>query len=88
MTKPFCINILFADTGGGHRAASEALAEGFRHRYGGEVEPVFFDGLRPYAPFPVSHLGDMSPLISGSSTTWGKSWPALNDPYIARRFMK
>jgi len=88
MTRPLRILLLYADTGGGHRATAQALAEGLKHRYGDAVEPVLFDGLRRYAPFPVSHLDDMYPWMSGMSKTWGKSWLALNDPDVARRFMK
>ena len=88
MSKPLKLLLLFADTGGGHRAASQALAEGLRFRYGDAVDPVLFDGLRAYAPFPVSHLDDMYPWMSGMSKTWGDGWTTLNDPDVARRFMR
>ncbi len=88
MTKPLRIKILYADTGGGHRATAQALAEGLSYRYGDAVEPELFDGLRTFAPWPVSHLDDMYPWMSGMSKTWGQGWMALNDPGIARRFMK
>src|SRR5512135_307506 len=88
MSKPLRLLLLMADTGGGHRAASQALAEGLRYRYGDAVDPVLFDGLRAYAPFPVSHLDDMYPLMTSFSKTWGKSYSALNEPIRAQRFMK
>jgi 1,2-diacylglycerol 3-beta-galactosyltransferase len=88
MSKPLRLLLLFADTGGGHRAASQALAEGLRYRYGDAVDPVLFDGLRAYAPFPVSHLDDMYPFMTSFSKTWGKSYSALNEPTRAYRFMK
>jgi 1,2-diacylglycerol 3-beta-galactosyltransferase len=88
MPKPLRIFILYAETGGGHRATSESVADGLRQRYGAAVEPVLFDGLRKYAPWPVSHLDDMYPWMSGMSKTWGGGWTALNDPDVARRFMR
>ncbi len=88
MAKPLRILLLIADTGGGHRATAQALAEGLKHRYGNTVEPELFDGLRKFAPWPVSHLDDMYPWMSGLSKTWGNSWTALNDPEVARRFMR
>jgi 1,2-diacylglycerol 3-beta-galactosyltransferase len=88
MRKPLRIKILLADTGGGHRAASEALAEGLSYRYGDDVEPILLDGLRKYAPFPVSHLDDMYPWMVRFAETWGKGWQALNEPGRAQRFMK
>jgi 1,2-diacylglycerol 3-beta-galactosyltransferase len=88
MSKPLRLLVFYADTGGGHRATAQAVADGLKHRYGDAVEPVLFDGLRRYAPWPVSHLDDMYPWMSGLSKTWGQGWTALNDPDIARRFMK
>ena len=88
MPKPLRLNVMYADTGGGHRATSQAVIDGLKARYGDEVDPVLFDGLRTYAPWPVSHLDDMYPWMSGMSKTWGDGWTALNDPDVARRFMK
>jgi 1,2-diacylglycerol 3-beta-galactosyltransferase len=88
MPKPLRLNILYADTGGGHRATSQAVIDGLIARYGEAVDPVLFDGLRTYAPWPVSHLDDMYPWMSGMSKTWGDGWTTLNDPDVARRFMR
>jgi 1,2-diacylglycerol 3-beta-galactosyltransferase len=88
MSKPLRLLLLFADTGGGHRAAAQALAEGLRYRYGDAVDPVLFDGLRAYAPFPVSHLDDMYPWMTSFRKTWGNSFSALNEPTKAQRFMR
>ncbi len=88
MSKPLRLNGMYADTGGGHRATSQAVADGLREHYGSAVEPVLFDGLRRYAPWPVSHLDDMYPWMSGLSKTWGDGWTALNQPDVARKFMR
>ena len=88
MTHPLRIQLYYADTGGGHRATAQALAEGLTHRYGEAVEPVLIDGLRKYVPYPFSHLDDMYPWMSGMSKTWGRGWTQLNDPQRAMRFMK
>ncbi len=88
MTKPLRFLLFYADTGGGHRATAQALAQGLKHRYGDAVDPVLFDGLRKYAPYPVSHLDDMYPWMSGMSKTWGHGWTQLNEPQRVQRFMK
>jgi hypothetical protein len=70
MTKPLRLLLYCADTGGGHRATAQVLAEGLKNRYGDAVDPVLFDGLRKYYPYPVNHLDDMYPWMSGMSKTW------------------
>ncbi len=80
MTKPLRILLYYADTGGGHRATAQAIAEGLKYRYGDAVDPVLLDGLRKYCPYPLSHLDDMYPWMSGMSATWGRGWTQLNDP--------
>ncbi len=88
MTRSLRILLYYADTGGGHRATAQALAEALTYRYGDLVEPVLFDGLRQYAPWPVSHLDDMYPWMSGMSKTWGRGWTHFNDPQLVTRFLR
>lgn len=88
MTRPLRISLYYADTGGGHRATAQAIAEGLTYRYGDAVEPMLLDGLRKYCPYPFSRLDDMYPWMSGMSKTWGRSWTQLNDPERAENFIK
>ncbi len=88
MTKPLRFLLYYADTGGGHRATAQAIAQGLKHRYGDAVDPVLFDGLRKYVPYPLSRLDDMYPWMSGMSKTWGRGWTQSNDPQRVQRFMK
>jgi len=87
MTKPLRFLIYYADTGGGHRATAMAIAQGLKQRYGDAVDPVLFDGLRKYLPYPLSRLDDMYPWMSGMKT-WGRGWTQSNDPQRVQRFMK
>ena len=88
MTKPLRFLLYYADTGGGHRATAQAIAQGLKHRYGDAVDPVLFDGLRKYVPYPLSRLDDMYPWMSGMSKTWGRGWTQSNDPQRVQRYMK
>jgi 1,2-diacylglycerol 3-beta-galactosyltransferase len=73
MTKPIRLTFLFADVGGGHRAAAEAVREALRRTVGDQVEVELVDGLADYAPFPYNRGREMytqtarfaGPLLGG-----------------------
>ncbi|MBV9124493.1 MAG: galactosyldiacylglycerol synthase, partial [Planctomycetes bacterium] len=44
--------LLFADTGGGHRSAAEALLEAWQAEHPGRVKAEMVDLFRDYSPFP------------------------------------
>ena len=47
---PKKILILMSDTGGGHRASAEAIAEAMARLYGDEITVRIVDAWRRYAP--------------------------------------
>lgn len=65
--------LLTADTGGGHRAATEALREEFTHRYGEQVTSVVLDPMTgPTAPRLVATLArGYGPLVRHAPWLWG-----------------
>jgi 1,2-diacylglycerol 3-beta-galactosyltransferase len=70
--------ILFADTGGGHRAAARALEQAFKE-LDPEVDVVSADPVVGEGPRVVSRLASLySPLIQRSRATWGAIYHAAN----------
>jgi 1,2-diacylglycerol 3-beta-galactosyltransferase len=70
--------ILFADTGGGHRAAARALEQAFK-ALDEEVSVVSADPVLGEGPRVVSRLASLySPLIQRSRATWGAIYHAAN----------
>ncbi|MBI4674080.1 MAG: glycosyltransferase [Chloroflexi bacterium] len=91
------ILIFFSDTGGGHRAAANALREGFHHQFPERYEIIYVDGFKECAPFPFNQipltyfpLTTYTPwLWSGlfhfSNTRWTLPLAAAFDDFILRR---
>ncbi len=50
--------ILMADTGGGHRAAAEAIQEGLYYLYGNSVSVTIVDAWKNHAAWPINRLSD------------------------------
>jgi 1,2-diacylglycerol 3-beta-galactosyltransferase len=65
------ITFLFSDTGGGHRAASEAIIEALHHEFGEAVETEMVDFLKDYAPEPFNHLPEVYPDLVRVPELWG-----------------
>ncbi|OGM13180.1 hypothetical protein A3D84_05395 [Candidatus Woesebacteria bacterium RIFCSPHIGHO2_02_FULL_42_20] len=84
------ILILMAKTGGGHNAVAEAVKEVFDKSYKGRVEAQVVDGLRTFAPFPISHLDSTYPwqIKLDGGLTYGAAWRLLNHKGIAKGFMR
>jgi 1,2-diacylglycerol 3-beta-galactosyltransferase len=55
------ITFLFSDTGGGHRAASEAIIEAIHCEFGNTINTRMVDFLKDYAPPPFNHLPEAYP---------------------------
>ncbi len=55
------ITFLFSDTGGGHRAASEAIIEAIHCEFGEAVVTQMVDFLKEYAPPPFNRLPEAYP---------------------------
>jgi 1,2-diacylglycerol 3-beta-galactosyltransferase len=70
MTKPH-ITFLFSDTGGGHRAATEAIIEAIHCEFGDAVNTQMVDFLKEYAPEPFNRLPEVYPDLVRIPELWG-----------------
>jgi 1,2-diacylglycerol 3-beta-galactosyltransferase len=68
--KPHIL-FLFSDTGGGHRAASEAIIEALYLEFGDAVVTEMVDFLQDYAPPPYNHLPAFYPEMVRVPELWG-----------------
>ncbi len=72
---PKKILILMSDTGGGHRASADAIAEATAHLYGDEIRVCIVDAWRSYVPWPVNKIPDAYPwLVSDGLWLWNALW--------------
>ncbi len=69
-SKPH-ITFLFSDTGGGHRAAAEAIIEAVHAQYGRAVVTKMVDFLKEYAPPPFNRLPEVYPDLVRVPDLWG-----------------
>ncbi len=77
------ILILMSDTGGGHRASAEAIAEAITHLYGDAITPRVVEAWRSHTSWPFNQIPDAYPwLVSDGLWLWkalwrtdGKRWP-------------
>ena len=72
------IEILMASTGGGHRSAAEAIAEGFAHTYDDclvEIVDIWSDHM----PYPLNRVGRLYGKLVKYGL-WEAVWDASNDP--------
>jgi len=88
--QPLRIMLLMAKTGGGHGAVADAVAQALRRLYGSAVEATVVDGLRSFAPFPISHIDATYPwqIRLGGGDGYSAAWRALNEAGRAKRFMR
>lgn len=71
--------VLFSDTGGGHRAAAEAIRDALLREHPGEVSVEMVDVFRSYTPFPFKYMPELYPiLINRGKTSWGISYRFTN----------
>jgi 1,2-diacylglycerol 3-beta-galactosyltransferase len=69
------ILILMSDTGGGHRASAEAIAEATAHLYGDEISVRIVDAWRSYVPWPLNQIPDAYPwMVSDGLWLWNALW--------------
>ena len=76
---------LMSDTGGGHRAAAEAIAEALHLKYGDKVDIELVDVFKSYSPFPWNFMPEFYPwLISHGKSSWGMGYKLSNTPQRAK----
>ncbi len=73
------ILILFSDTGGGHRAAAEAIRDALMIKHPNEVSIEMVDVFRAYSPFPFKYMPEMYPwVVNRSKSGWGVGYNFTN----------
>lgn len=73
------ILILFSDTGGGHRAAAEAIRDALMIKHPHEVSIEMVDVFRAYSPFPFKYMPEMYPwVVNRSKSGWGVGYNFTN----------
>ena len=79
------ILFLMSDTGGGHRAAAEAIAAALHMKYGEKVDIELVDVFKAYSPFPWNYMPELYPwLISHGKSSWGMGYKLSNTPQRAK----
>jgi 1,2-diacylglycerol 3-beta-galactosyltransferase len=77
---------VMSDTGGGHRAAAEAIAEALIRRHGrDQVQADLVDVFRHYTYFPLNTMPRFYPIqVKYSKTSWGMTFNLTNSRRRAR----
>jgi 1,2-diacylglycerol 3-beta-galactosyltransferase len=71
--------ILMSDTGGGHRAAAEAIRDALRIQHGDEAHVEIVDVFRYYSPAPFKYAPEFYPWwVNRSKTSWGLGYNLSN----------
>src|SRR5690349_19574969 len=79
MPDPKRVLILMSDTGGGHRAAAEAIREAMVRKYGEAVQIEIVDVFRKYTPFPFKYSPEIYPLwIRNGKLMWRAGYRLTN----------
>jgi len=71
---------VMSDTGGGHRAAAEAIRQALFERYSGKIESTVVDAFRA-SGFPFKYMPEVYPIIINySRSSWGATYNFLDTP--------
>jgi 1,2-diacylglycerol 3-beta-galactosyltransferase len=86
------IVMLMSDTGGGHRAAAEAIREALHRAYGADnMQVTLVDVFRTYSPYPFNKAPEFYTwLIKNSKSGWAIGYQILNSKqgaWLMRQFM-
>jgi 1,2-diacylglycerol 3-beta-galactosyltransferase len=81
--KPHVL-FLFSDTGGGHRAAAEAIIEALQVEYGDTLTTEMVDFFKSHAPLPLNKMPDWYPDMVKAPHLWGLSFKMSNGRKRAR----
>lgn len=73
--NPKRVVFLMSDTGGGHRAAAEAIRAAMERRYPGAYTFELVDVYRRYTPFPMNLMPEIYPRwVNWAAASWGLSF--------------
>ncbi len=79
--------ILMSETGGGHRAAAEAIQEGLQFLYGDEVRVTIVDAWKDHIAWPVNLLaGTYSWIVHKALWLWQVFWRLEKKPALMNIF--
>lgn len=86
--NPKRIVFLMSDTGGGHRAAADAIRAALDQRYPGQYAYALVDVYRRYTPFPFNLMPEIYPRwVNYAEATWGWGYSFSNARYRDRLVM-
>lgn len=71
--KPHIL-FLYSDTGGGHRAAAEAIIEAIDLEFPGQVSTEMVDILKQYGPPPINYAPQIYPSLSRMPKVWAMGY--------------
>jgi 1,2-diacylglycerol 3-beta-galactosyltransferase len=83
-TKKPHVLFLFSDTGGGHRAAAEAIIEALEIQYPDQFTWEKVDIFKDYAPRPLNRMPDWYPYMVLAPELWGVSFKVTDGRVRAR----
>jgi 1,2-diacylglycerol 3-beta-galactosyltransferase len=76
---------LFSDTGGGHRAAAEAIRDALYQQYGQDAIEASMVDVFKQALFPLNYMPEFYPWwVNHSKTSWGVGYNLTNTKRRAR----
>jgi 1,2-diacylglycerol 3-beta-galactosyltransferase len=79
------ILFLMSDTGGGHRAAAEAIRDALYIKYGQDSVSVELVDVFRHSLFPLNYMPELYPwLINRSKSSWGMGYKLSNSTRSAR----
>jgi 1,2-diacylglycerol 3-beta-galactosyltransferase len=81
--KPHIV-LLFSDTGGGHRSASEAIIEALNLDFPEKFTYEMVDFFKEYSPPPLNLAGPVYPLMSRMEYMWEFTFKASDNPDFMR----
>ncbi len=77
-----------SDTGGGHRAAAEAIRDALKQRHGDEVAVEMVNVFRLYTPFPFKYFPELYPwFIKNGKLLWRAGYRMSNRRSQSRLMM-
>ncbi|MBN1680878.1 MAG: galactosyldiacylglycerol synthase [Anaerolineae bacterium] len=83
--KPRRVVFFMSDTGGGHRAACDAIRAAMEQRYPGAYTFTLVDVYRWYMPFPFRYMPELYPhWVNYAPLTWGLGFWLINARYRDR----
>jgi 1,2-diacylglycerol 3-beta-galactosyltransferase len=87
--EPKRVLILMSNTGGGHRAAAEAIQEALQHLYGRAVSVTIVDAWANHVAWPVSKLGrSYGWIVNEALWLWKAFWLLEHQPELVDAFLQ